>query len=70
MDSSVSLLTASFHLAKPPLDGGLVFFVEFRFRNALDGRARGFDLATPQPKQVRLREFGASKSNQVIIWDR
>ena len=43
-----------FSLAEPRLDGGLVSFVEFPFRNALDGHARGFELTLQRRSANKL----------------
>jgi len=43
-----------FSLSEPRLDGGLVSFVEFPFRNALDGHARGFELTLQRRSANKL----------------
>ncbi len=43
-----------FSLAEPRFDGGLISFVEFPFRNALDGHARGFELTLQKRSANKL----------------
>lgn len=43
-----------FSLAEPRLDGGLVSFAEFPFRNALDGHARGLELTLQRRSANKL----------------
>ena len=43
-----------FSLSEPRLDGGLVSFGEFPFRNALDGHARGFELTLQRRSANKL----------------
>jgi outer membrane cobalamin receptor len=43
-----------FSLAEPRFDGGLISFVEFPFRNALDGHARGFELTLQRRSANKL----------------
>jgi CarboxypepD_reg-like domain/TonB-dependent Receptor Plug Domain len=43
-----------FSLSEPRLTGGLVDFVEFPFRNALDGHARGFELTLQRRSANKL----------------
>ncbi len=43
-----------FSLSEPRLDGGLVSFAEFPFRNVLDGHARGFELTLQRRSANKL----------------
>jgi hypothetical protein len=43
-----------FSLAEPRLDGSLISFIEFPFRNALDGHARGFELTLQRRSANKL----------------
>lgn len=43
-----------FSLSEPRLEGGLVSFREFPFRNALDGHARGFELSLQRRSANKL----------------
>jgi hypothetical protein len=43
-----------FSLSEPRLDGGFVSFVEFPFRNSLDGHARGFELTLQRRSANKL----------------
>ena len=43
-----------FSLSEPRLDGGLVSFAEFPFRNSLDGHARGFELTLQRRSANKL----------------
>jgi len=43
-----------FSLSEPRLDGGLVNFAEFPFRNSLDGHARGFELTLQRRSANKL----------------
>ena len=44
----------SFSLAEPRFDGGFFSFVEFPFRNALEGHARGFELTLQRRSANKL----------------
>jgi len=43
-----------FSLFEPRLDGGVISFAEFPFRNALDGHARGFELTLQRRSANKL----------------